>query len=91
MMNFILSEKEEEMPQGKVKWFNGEKGYGFILSDENKTDVFVHTKEVKQSGLETLDGGQRVEYEIKVNEDGKKYAKNIKILTVEESGESKSE
>jgi len=75
------------MPQGKVKWFDGEKGYGFILSDETKTDVFIHTKEVKKSGLETLEKGQRVEYEIKVKEGGKQYAKNIKILTVEESRE----
>jgi CspA family cold shock protein len=83
--------KEEEMPQGKVKWFDMKKGYGFILSDETKTDVFVHTKEVKKSGLETLEKGQRVEYETKVKNDEKQYAKNIKILTVEESGEPKSE
>lgn len=79
------------MPQGKVKWFDMKKGYGFILSDETKTDVFVHTKEVKKSGLETLEKGQRVEYETKVKNDEKQYAKNIKILTVEESGEPKSE
>ena len=79
------------MPQGKVKWFNVEKGYGFILSDETKTDLFVHMRDVQKTGLETLESGQRVEYEVKVKDDGKQYAKNIKILTAEEAGEPISE
>lgn len=52
------------MAQGIVKWFNGEKGYGFITVDEVQTDVFVHWSAIQSAGYRTLEEGQRVEFEI---------------------------
>jgi CspA family cold shock protein len=52
------------MAQGSVKWFNGEKGFGFIAQDGGGPDVFVHYSEIQGSGFKSLDEGQRVEFEI---------------------------
>ena len=49
--------------QGKVKWFNAEKGYGFIEGQDGK-DVFVHFSAIEQEGFKTLDEGQEVEFEV---------------------------
>lgn len=51
------------MAQGKVKWFNGQKGYGFITTDDGE-DVFVHYSAINGSGFRTLDQGQRVSFEV---------------------------
>ena len=52
------------MTQGTVKWFNGEKGFGFIATDGGGADVFVHYSEIDASGFRSLDEGQRVEFEV---------------------------
>ncbi|MBB5915054.1 CspA family cold shock protein [Nocardia transvalensis] len=52
------------MTQGTVKWFNGEKGFGFIAQDGGGPDVFVHYSEISGSGFKSLDEGQRVEFEV---------------------------
>jgi cold shock protein len=52
------------MAHGSVKWFNAEKGFGFIAQDGGGPDVFVHYSEVQGSGFRSLDEGQRVEFEI---------------------------
>ena len=52
------------MAQGSVKWFNGEKGFGFITQDGGGADLFVHYSEIQGSGFKSLDEGQRVEFEI---------------------------
>lgn len=52
------------MSQGSVKWFNGEKGFGFIAQDGGGPDVFVHYSQISGSGFKSLDEGQRVEFEI---------------------------
>ena len=49
---------------GKVKWFNENKGYGFILSDDGARDVFVHYSEIRDDGYRTLAEGETVEYEM---------------------------
>lgn len=67
------------MSTGKVKWFNGDKGYGFIEQEGGGTDVFVHISEVENAGLRTLDENQRVSYEIESNK-GKSSATNLKLL-----------
>lgn len=54
---------EDRLPEGYVKWFNAEKGYGFIAQDSGE-DVFVHFSEVKVEGFRTLTEGQRVSFEI---------------------------
>lgn len=52
------------MVQGTVKWFNGEKGFGFIAPDEGGADVFVHFSAIQGSGFRNLEENQRVEFEI---------------------------
>ncbi|HXF01772.1 MAG TPA: cold-shock protein [Arthrobacter sp.] len=52
------------MALGTVKWFNAEKGYGFITVDEENSDVFVHWSAIQMDGYRSLDEGQRVEFEI---------------------------
>jgi cold shock protein len=51
------------MPTGTVKWFNGEKGFGFITQDDGGPDVFVHFSAIAGDGYRNLDEGQKVEYE----------------------------
>ena len=67
------------MNTGKVKWFNADKGYGFIEQEGGGADVFVHISEVENAGLRTLDENQRVSYEIESNK-GKSSATNLKLL-----------
>ncbi|MDI3317304.1 MAG: cold shock domain-containing protein [Bacillota bacterium] len=50
--------------QGTVKWFNAEKGYGFISRDDGEGDVFVHYTAIQSEGFRTLEEGQRVEFDI---------------------------
>lgn len=67
------------MPTGTVKWFNGTKGYGFISPDQGGADVFVHISAVERSGLGSLDEGQKISYEIEVDQRrGKSSAVNLK-------------
>ena len=61
---------------GTVKWFNADKGYGFIKPDQGGDDVFVHVSAVEASGLGKLEDGQKVSYEIVENR-GKKSAGNL--------------
>lgn len=56
--------------QGTVKWFNGEKGYGFITPEEGP-DLFVHYSEIQASGFRSLDEGAKVEFEITEGKKGK--------------------
>ena len=63
---------------GTVKFFNGERGYGFIKPDDGGRDVFVHISAVERAGLSTLNEGQVVEYELVENR-GKTSAENLKV------------
>ena len=65
------------MPSGTVKWFNATKGFGFIAPDEGGNDVFVHITAVKSAGLQTLNDGQRVSFEVTM-ERGKASATDLK-------------
>ncbi len=67
------------MYNGVVKWFNTTKGFGFIAPDQGNSDVFVHITEVEKSGLDNLNEGQKVQYEL-ANQRGKTAAVNIKII-----------
>ncbi|MFD9303464.1 cold-shock protein [Streptomyces sp. NPDC060048] len=58
------------MAQGTVKWFNGEKGFGFISPDEGGADVFVHFSAIQGSGFRNLEENQRVEFQVTAGQRG---------------------
>ncbi len=66
-----------EMPSGKVKWFNAKKGYGFILDNDTKKDIFLHVSALENSKLRVLKEDQTIVYDIK-EEKNKLQAINIK-------------
>jgi CspA family cold shock protein len=66
------------MPTGTVKWFNAQKGYGFIQPSDGSTDVFVHISAVERAGLGTLQEGQQLSYELEPGQRGKMSATNLR-------------
>lgn len=68
------------MPTGAVKWFNATKGFGFIQPDGGGPDVFVHITQVQRAGLDGLNDGQKVAFEIETRRDGRSAATDIKAL-----------
>ena len=78
------------MANGKVKWFNLKKGYGFIQPEEGDKDIFVHISAVKDSGMEDLDEGQELEFEIVENNEAG-FAFPSQSLYVEKLSEEKTE
>ena len=56
--------------KGKVKWFNGKKGYGFIVREDGEKDCFVHASQVREAGLKFLNEGDALEFEIESGEKG---------------------
>ena len=64
------------MSTGTVKWFNSQKGFGFIQPDDGGKDVFVHATALERAGMSSLQEGQRVSYEV-VTERGKEAASNL--------------
>ncbi len=66
------------MASGTVKWFNATKGYGFIQPDEGGKDVFVHITAVQAAGLQGLNDGQRISYEL-TEERGKTSASSLQV------------
>ncbi|MDT7934967.1 MAG: cold-shock protein [Sphingomonadaceae bacterium] len=79
------------MATGAVKWFNHKKGFGFITPDLGPCDVFVHITAVKRSGLERIDDGQRVEFELAQMGDGRLSAQGLRPLARIELREDLSE
>lgn len=67
------------MATGIVKWFNGEKGFGFIAPDDGSDDVFVHFSAIQSKGFRTLEEGDKVEYDV---EEGPKglQASNVSMI-----------
>jgi CspA family cold shock protein len=75
----VKVKEEIRMAQGTVKWFNGEKGFGFITPDGGDKDVFVHYSEIQGNGFRSLDENQRVEFDI---EQGPKGPQAVKVTAV---------
>ncbi|MGB5447211.1 MAG: cold-shock protein [Psychromonas sp.] len=67
------------MTTGTVKWFNAEKGFGFITPDDGSKDLFVHHSQIKASGYATLNEGQKVEFEVGQGQKGP-CANNVVVL-----------
>lgn len=68
------------MALGVVKWFNQKKGYGFLAPDEGDRDVFVHITVLQRAGLDTLSDGQRVEFSIQQNIEGRTAAGEVRLI-----------
>jgi len=67
------------MATGTVKWFNGEKGYGFITPEDGTKDLFVHFSAIQAEGYKSLDEGQKVEYEATQGQKGPQ-ASNVRLI-----------
>ena len=68
------------MASGTVKWFNSQKGFGFITPEGGSKDVFVHISAVERAGLQGLNEGQRVQFDLVPGKDGKSSAENLKVV-----------
>ena len=66
------------MAAGTVKWFNAQKGYGFIQPDDGSKDVFVHITAVERAGLGSLHEGQKLSFDVERGQQGKSSAVNLK-------------
>ncbi len=67
------------MTTGTVKWFNSQKGFGFIQPDDGGKDVFVHISAVERAGISALNDGQKVSYELEEGRNGKVSASDLTI------------
>ncbi len=68
------------MTTGTVKWFNPNKGFGFIVPEDGSNDVFVHISAVERAGLSGLNEGQKVSYELQAGKNGKSSAENLSVI-----------
>ncbi len=68
------------MATGTVKWFNPTKGYGFIEPEDGGKDVFVHISALERAGLDTLNEGQKVSFELEEGRNGKMAAGNLQAV-----------
>jgi CspA family cold shock protein len=68
------------MPTGTVKWFNATKGFGFIEPDEGGNDIFVHISAVQNAGMDGLNEGQKVSYELEQGRNGKTAAGDLRAM-----------
>ncbi len=68
------------MATGTVKWFNPTKGYGFIEPEDGSQDAFVHISAVERAGLNTLNEGQKVSFELQTGRNGKSSAEDLSVI-----------
>ena len=67
------------MANGTVKWFNSTKGFGFIQPEDGTQDVFLHVSAVERAGINRIDDGQKVTYDIESGRDGRTSANNLTL------------
>ena len=67
------------MANGTVKWFNSQKGFGFIAPEQGSKDIFLHISALERAGLQTLDDGQAVTFDVESGRDGRESAINIAL------------
>ena len=77
-MAVIQRVRNELMPIGTVKFFNSQKGYGFIQPEDGGNDAFVHITAVERAGMQTLNQDQKVSYDLEEDRRGKMSAVNLK-------------
>ncbi len=70
---------KSEMAKGTVKWFNPDKGFGFIQPEDGGKDIFVHITALQEAGLQSLQDDQPIEYEMVEGRDGRESAGNLKV------------
>ena len=68
------------MATGTVKWFNGDKGFGFIQPEGGSKDVFVHASALERAGITRLDDGQKVTFDLERGRDGRESASNLALV-----------
>lgn len=68
------------MAIGTVKWFNLTKGYGFVEPEDGGKDVFLHKSALERAGIQSVNEGQKIEYELAAGRDGKTAADSIKLV-----------
>jgi CspA family cold shock protein len=67
------------MANGTVKWFNSQKGFGFIAPEQGSKDIFVHVSALDRAGLNQLDDGQAVTFDVESGRDGRESATNLAL------------
>ncbi|GHF66374.1 cold-shock protein [Seohaeicola zhoushanensis] len=67
------------MANGTVKWFNTTKGFGFIQPEQGSKDIFLHISAVERAGINRLDDGQKVTFDIETGRDGRESASNLAL------------
>ena len=70
----------DKMTIGTVKFFNMDRGYGFINPEDGSKDAFVHISAMERAGISSLSEGQKVEYELQPGRNGKSSAENLKLV-----------
>lgn len=68
------------MQTGTIKWFNKDKGFGFIKPDDNSKDIFLHYKELKKINLETIEAKTKISFDTKEDKNNRIHAFNLKLL-----------
>ena len=67
------------MANGTVKWYNPSKGFGFIQPESGSKDIFIHASALEQAGIQGLDDGQKVTFDVEAGRDGRESATNVKL------------